>query len=150
LGPVFMFCAPGHVLGGTEGVASRFRRYRESRVPFSRFVRPESLSAAPRASTPVFMFCVPDSFLAVRRASAPVFMFCAPGLICSGTERVGCHYQVLRSRIHFRRYRGCRISFSCFARPDSFRWYRGRRVPFSCLAFPDSFSAVSRTHFRRY
>jgi hypothetical protein len=42
-GPVFMFCAPGLVFGGTEGVGSRlhvlrartrFRRYRGRRVPF--------------------------------------------------------------------------------------------------------------------
>jgi hypothetical protein len=66
--PVFMFCAPGHVFGGTEGVRSqfhvlrsrlifggtevvgsrfhvlhvrtRFRRYRVRQVPFSCFALP--------------------------------------------------------------------------------------------------------------
>jgi hypothetical protein len=45
---VFMFCAPGHIFGGTEGVGSRFhvlrvetrfRRSRKRRVPFSCFAR---------------------------------------------------------------------------------------------------------------
>jgi hypothetical protein len=45
-GPFFMFCAPGLVFDGTEGVGSlfhvlrsrtRFRRYRVRRVPFSCF-----------------------------------------------------------------------------------------------------------------
>jgi hypothetical protein len=81
-GPVFLFCAPGlifvgtegvhsrsHVFrsriffGGTEGVGSRFhvlrsharfRRYRGRRVPICCFARPESFSAVPRASGPVF------------------------------------------------------------------------------------------------
>jgi hypothetical protein len=46
LGPLFIFCAPGLVLGGTEGVGSRFhvlrarthfRCYGGRRFPFSRF-----------------------------------------------------------------------------------------------------------------
>jgi hypothetical protein len=66
LGPVFIFCAPGHVFGGTEGVRSRFhvlrartsfRRYRGRRVPFSCFPLPGKFSAVPRASGLVFMFC---------------------------------------------------------------------------------------------
>jgi hypothetical protein len=109
-GPVFMFCAPGLVFHGTEGVGSRFqvlrshthfRRYREHRVSFSCFARQYSFSAVPRASTLVFMFC-------------------APGLIFGGTEGVRSRFQVLCSRTHFRRYRGHRLSFSYFARPDSF------------------------------
>jgi hypothetical protein len=65
-GPVFMFCAPGHVFGGTEGVGSRFhvlrsltrfRRYRRRRVLFSCFLLLDIFSAVPRASGPFFMFC---------------------------------------------------------------------------------------------
>jgi hypothetical protein len=52
-------------------------------------------------------------------------MFCAPRLIVDGTEGVGSHFHILRSRTHCRRY-------------------RGRRVPFSYFALPDSFSAVPR------
>jgi hypothetical protein len=52
-------------------------------------------------------------------------MFCAPGLVFGGTEGVRYRFHDLRARTHFRRY-------------------RGRRVPFSCFALPDSFSAVTR------
>jgi hypothetical protein len=109
-GPVFMFCAHGLVFSGTKGVGSRiqvllartlFQRYRVRRVPFSCFARP-------------------DSFLAVPRASSTVFMCCAPGLLLGGTEGVGSRFHVLRSRTSFRRNRGRRVLFSCFARMDSF------------------------------
>jgi hypothetical protein len=106
-GPVFMFCAPGLVFGGTEGVGSRFhslhaqthfRRYRGRRVPFSCFVFPDSFSAEPRASDHIFMFC-------------------ATGLVFGGSEGVGSCFHILRSQTRFRRYRGRRVPFSCFARP---------------------------------
>jgi hypothetical protein len=156
--PIFNFCAPGLIFGGTEGVRSRFhvlrsrtrfRRYRGRRVPFSYFTLPDSFLTASRASSPVFKFCapgvisrfhvlrsrtrfwrfrgrrflfscfaLPDSFSAVPRASGPVFMFCAPGLIFGGIEGIESRFHVLRSRTRFRRYRGRRLSFSCFAFPD--------------------------------
>jgi hypothetical protein len=47
-------------------------------------------------------------------------MSCAPGLVFGGTEGVGSRFHVLRSQTRFRRYRGCLLPFSCFARPDSF------------------------------
>jgi hypothetical protein len=109
-GPFFMFCAPGLVFGGTEGVRflflvflawTHFWRYRGRQIPFSCFARPDPFSAVPRAS---------GLFL----------MFCAPGLIFGGTEGVGSRFQVLQSRTHFRRYRGRRVPFSCFALQDSF------------------------------
>jgi hypothetical protein len=93
-GPVFMFCAPGPVFGGTEGVGSlihvlrartHFRPYRGCRVPFSCFAHP-------------------DLFSEVPRASGPVFKFCAPGLIFGGAECVGSRFHVLRAPTHFRRY----------------------------------------------
>jgi hypothetical protein len=168
-----MFCEPGLVLGRTDGVGSnfnvlrartRFRRYRGRQVPFSCFVRPDSFSAAPRAS-------------------GPVDKFCAPGLVFGGAAGVRCSFHVLRARTRFRRCRGRRVLFSCFARSDwfstvsrasglvfmscapaldfagnervgsrfhvlqvrnDFRRYRVRRVPFSCFALSDSFSAVPR------
>jgi hypothetical protein len=171
--PVFMFCAPRLIFGGTEGVGSsfhvlrcrtRFRRHSGRRVPFS-------------------CFACPDSFLAVPRASSPVLMSYALGLVFSGAEYVGSRFQLLRARTHFWRYRGRRVSFSCFVLPDSFLavprapgpvfmlcapalvfggtegfgsrfhdlharthfWlYRGRPIPFSCFAPPNSFSAVPR------
>jgi hypothetical protein len=159
--------------GCTEGLGSHFhvlrarnlfRRYREPRVSFSCFARP-------------------DSFSAVPRASRPVFMFCAPGLVFGGTQGVRSRFKVLHDRTGFRRYRGRRVLFSCFARSDSFsavprasgplfmvcahrlifsgtegvgsrfhvlrawtrfRRYRGGRAPFSCFALLNSFSAVPR------
>jgi hypothetical protein len=90
-GPVFVFCPPGLVFGGAEGVGSRvhvlraethFRRYNGHRVPFSGFARP-------------------DSFSMVPRASSPVFMFYAPGLIFDGAKCVGSHFLVLRTRLIF-------------------------------------------------
>jgi hypothetical protein len=172
-GPVIMFCAPGTVFDGNEGVGSRFhvlraqnrfRRYRWRRVPISCFVHLVSFSAVPRAS-------------------GPVFMFCAPGTVFAGIEGVGSRFHVLLAQTHFRRYRGRRVLFSLFARPDSFstvsrasgpvfmfcasglifgcaecvgsrfhdfrprsrfRRYGGCRVPLSCFACLDSFSTVPR------
>jgi hypothetical protein len=85
---------------------TQFRRYRWCRVPF-------------------LNFAIQYSFPTVPRASGPVFMFCAPELISSGTVGIGSRFHFLRTRTHFRRY-------------------RGRRVPFSYFALPDSFSAVPR------
>jgi hypothetical protein len=110
LGPIFLFCAPGLIFDGTEGVESLFhvfgsrtyfRRYRGRRVPFS-------------CSTLL------ESFSVVSRSSGLVFMFCAPRLVFGGTKGLGSRFHVLRSRICFRRYRGRRVPFPRFARPDSF------------------------------
>jgi hypothetical protein len=108
--PVFMFCAPGHVFDGTEGVGSRFHvlrsrtyflRYGGRRVPFSCFARPGSFSAE-------------------TRVSGPIFMFSAPRDIFRGTEGIGSHFHALCTRTRFRLYRGHRVPFSCLARPYSF------------------------------
>jgi hypothetical protein len=108
--PVSMFCAPGLIFGNTEGVGSRFhilrsrtysRRYRGRRVPFS-------------------CFACPDSFSALPRVSVPFLMFCAPEIIFGGIEGVGSRFHILRSLTYFRRYRGRRVTFSCFARSNSF------------------------------
>jgi hypothetical protein len=202
LGPVLIFCAPGLVFDGTEGVGFRFHvlgsrtrfwRYRGRRVPFSYFALPDSFSAVPSASGHVFMFCAPglvcyvtegvgshfdvlysrthfqryrgllirfscfkrsDSFSAVPRASVPVFMFCAPGLIFGGTEGVGVCFHVLRSWTRFRRYRGRRVSFSFFARPDSFSAVPRASVPVFifcalCLVFGSTKGVGSRFHILR-
>jgi hypothetical protein len=90
-GPVFMFCAPALIIGGTVGVGSsfhvwrprtRFGRYRGRWVPFSCFARPDSFSAAPRAS-------------------CPVFMFCTPRLVFGVIEGVGSRFLVVRARTSF-------------------------------------------------
>jgi hypothetical protein len=105
-----MFCAPGLVSDGSEGVRSRFhvlrprtrfRRHRGRRFPFS-------------------CFALSDSFSAVPGASGTVFMFCVPALVFNGTEGVGSRFHVFHCRTHFLRFRGRRVPFSCFASPHSF------------------------------
>jgi hypothetical protein len=147
-GPVFMFCAPGVVSRGTEGVGShfhvlcsqtRFGRYRGRRVQFSCFARPNTFSEVPRASGPVFLFfapghdfgspeCVGSRFHVMRARNGfgspegdeSIFMFCAPGHVFGGTDGVGSRFHVLHAWTRDRRYRGCRVPFSCFALPDLF------------------------------
>jgi hypothetical protein len=96
LGPVFLFCAPGLIFGGIEGIVSRFhvlrsrtrfRRYRRRRVPF-------------------LLFALPDSFSTVPRASGFVFMFCVPRPIFGGTMGVRSRFHVLRSKTRFRHIEG--------------------------------------------
>jgi hypothetical protein len=151
-GPVFMFCAPEFVFSGTEGIGSRFHvlrartrfwRYRGRSVPFS-------------------CFALPDSYSTVLRASGPVFMFCASGLIFGGTEGVRSRFLVLRPRTRFKRYRGHRVPFSCFARPDCFLTVPGVLGPVFMFCAPrlvfggtegvgSRFNILrSRTRFRWY
>jgi hypothetical protein len=139
-----MFCAPGLIFGGAEGIGSnfhvlrsrtRFRRFRGSRVPFSNFARPCSFSMVPRGS-------------------GPVFMFCAPGLVFGSNERVG-------SRSRFPRYRGRQDPFSSSALPNSFSAVLRATGPifmfcapvliFGCTEGVGSHFHVlhARTHFRR-
>jgi hypothetical protein len=167
-----MFSAPGLIFGSKVvgfrfhilRVRTHFRRYRGRRVRFACFAFPDSYSAVPRASTPVFMFCVPKHFF-------------------NGVEGVGSYFHVLKSRTHFRRFRQRLVPFSCFGLPDSFlavprtsapvfmfyapglvfdgtegvgsRFHVLRtqtrfrrcpvcRVPFSCFARPNSFSTVQK------
>jgi hypothetical protein len=47
-------------------------------------------------------------------------MFCSTRLVFGGTMCEITCFHVLHSRTRFRRYRGLRVPFSCFARPDSF------------------------------
>jgi hypothetical protein len=190
-GPVFKFCSPGLVFGCTEGVVFRFHilrartrfwRYRGRWCPCSCFAHPSSISAVPRLSAPVFMFCAPglgfddtdgvmsrfhvlgapDSFSAIPRASCPVFIFCAPGIIFGGVEGVVSRFHVLRARTRFRRYRGRRLPFSCFARPNSFSAVSRASCPVFMFCGPrivfDGTEGVgvhfhilrARTSFRRY
>jgi hypothetical protein len=65
-------------------------------------------------------FARSDSFSAVLRASGLVFVFCASRLVFDGTQGIGSRFHVLHSLTRFRRYRRCRIPFSCFAHTDSF------------------------------
>jgi hypothetical protein len=100
-GPVFMFCSPGLVFGGTMGFRfllhvlrcrAHFRRSRMRRVPFSCFALPNSFSVVPRALGPVSKFCTPEH-------------------IFGGSKGAGCIFHVLRSRTHFGRYHGRRVPF---------------------------------------
>jgi hypothetical protein len=133
-GPVFMFCAPGHIFDRTEGVRSRlyvlrsrtlFQRDRGRRVPFS-------------------CIALPDSFSEMPSASGPVFMFYAPRLVFGGTDGVGSRFNFLRSRFVFGGIEGVGSRFHVLRSRTRFRRCRVRRVPFTCFACPDSFSAVPR------
>jgi hypothetical protein len=146
---VFIFCAPGLFLGGTEAVRARFhvlrsrtrfRRYGGRRGLVLMFFAPGyclGITEAVRARfqvlrsrtrflryrgrrVPFSYFALPDSFWAVPRVSGIVFMFCAPGHVFGGIEGVGSHFHVLRSPTLFRQCRGRGGSISCFALPDSF------------------------------
>jgi hypothetical protein len=117
-GPIFMFCTPSLIFGGTEGLRSSFhvlssrtcfQRCRVRRVPCSYFVRPDSFSAAPRVSGPVFMFYAHKLIFGGTEATGPVFMFCAFGLIFGGNVGVRSRFHVLRSGTRFQRYRGRRV-----------------------------------------
>jgi hypothetical protein len=96
---------------------TRFRRCRVCRVPFS-------------------CFELPDSFSAVSSVSGPVFMFCAPELIFGGTEGDESGFHALRVLTRFRRYRGRREPFSCFARPYSFSTAPKESCPVFMLCAP--------------
>jgi hypothetical protein len=65
-------------------------------------------------------FALPHSNSTLQRASGPVIIFCAPRLIFDGFKSVVSSFHVLCARTLFRRYRGRRLLFSCFALPDSF------------------------------
>jgi hypothetical protein len=116
LGLVFMFCKPGLIFSGTEGVLSRFqvlhsrtcfRWCRVRRVTFSCFADLDSFSVVPRSFHPVFLFTeVARTSFGFPRATGP--------------ESDGSRFHVLRVGTSFRRYRGRRDPFSCFACPDSF------------------------------
>jgi hypothetical protein len=133
-GPVFMFCSPILVFGGTEGLGSRFhvllarthfRRYRRRRVPFSCIARS-------------------DSFSVIPRASGPVFIFCAAGLVFDGSEGVRSSFHVLCARTRFRRFRGRRVPFSCYPLLDMFLGVPRASGAFFTFCAPDSCSAVTR------
>jgi hypothetical protein len=109
-GLVFMFCAPGYILGGTEGARSRFHVLRaQTRLPWYQGRR-----------HPFSCFARNDSFSAVPRVSGPVFKFCALRLDFHGIVALLSRFHVLRARTHFRSYRVRRGPFSCFVRLDSF------------------------------
>jgi hypothetical protein len=119
-GPIFMFFAPGLVLGGTEGVRSRFHILR-SRLIFDgtedvvsrlHVLCSRTLIRRHRGHKLLFScFVLPDSFWAVPRTSSPVFMFCAPRHILGGTEDVWSRFDVLRSSTYFGLYWGALSNF---------------------------------------
>jgi hypothetical protein len=155
-----MFCVPGIILGGKDGVGSRFHvlrsrthlgLYRGRRAPFS-------------------CCALPDSFWVVPRAPGLVVMFCIPEIVWGGTQGVASSFHVLRSRTRFLRYRGRRVSFACFALPDSFSAVprapgpvfmffahelvmggtEGAGSHFSCFALPNSRYRGCQDSFSRF
>jgi hypothetical protein len=82
-------------------------------------------------------------------------MFCASELIFGGTEGVPSRFHVFRSQTHFRRYRGRRVSFSCFALPDSFWTVARASAPVFMFCVPGLFfcgteRVESRFHVLRF
>jgi hypothetical protein len=168
-----MFCPPGLVFGGAEGVG----------VPFSCFALPGSFSSLRWASGRVFMFCAaglifgvtqgvgsrfhvlrsrtrlrryrgrrvlffifcaPRLVLGGTEGLSPIFMFCPSGHVFGGAEGVGSRFHILRSRTRFRGAEVVGCRFFVLRSRARFRRYEGRRVQFSCFALPGSFSALSR------
>jgi hypothetical protein len=142
--PVFIFCAYEIVFDGTEDIRSyfhilrshtRFVPYRGRWVPFS-------------------CFALPDSFSAVPRASGPVFIFFAFERVFDGTEGLGFCFHVLRSRTRFGLHRQRRFPFSCFALRDLFGSVQSASGPvfMFCapgLAFDGTEGAGPRFHVLR-
>jgi hypothetical protein len=93
-----MFCA--YILGGTDGVGSRFkvllsrtrfRRYRGRRVTLACFRRYRV------RRVPSSCFALLDFYWEALRVMGLVIMFCAPGHIFGGTGGAGSRSHVLRS-----------------------------------------------------
>jgi hypothetical protein len=151
-GPVFKSCTPGLIFGGADCVMSRFHIFR-ARTFFWGYRRRR-----------VPLFCAPEIIFGGTDSVGSLFMFCDPGFIFDGTEGVGSRFHVLRSKTHFRRYRGRRFPFSYFALPVSFSvepWAsrpvfmfcaprlvfggtEGVGTRFHVFRAPNSFSAVPR------
>jgi hypothetical protein len=77
-------------------------------------------------------------------------MFCTSGLVFGVSEGVGSRFRVLRPHTRFRRYRGCQVSFSCFALPESFSTILRASGPVYMFYAPELiFSGTDgvRTHF---
>jgi hypothetical protein len=152
-GPIFLCCAPVLVLGGTEGVRSRFyvlrslthfRCYRGRRLPFSCFTLRTRFPWYRGRRVPFSCFELPDSFLEVGRVSGPVYIFSAPGLIFDSSKGVGSRLHIFaRPNSFFGCTEGAGSRFQVLRSRTSFRRYRERRIPFSCFALPTSFSAVT-------
>jgi hypothetical protein len=142
LGPVFMFCAPGFVFGGTEGVVSHFHilrarthfwRYRGRRSHFHVLC---SRTRFRRYRGRRVMFCAHGIVFNGTEVDWSFLIFCVPGLIFGGTEGVGSCLHVLSSGTRFRRCRVRRVSFSCFSLLDSFSVVPGATGPFLLFSAP--------------
>jgi hypothetical protein len=76
--------------------------------------------------------------------SGPVYIFSVPGLIFDGSKGVGSRFHVFaRPNSFIGCTEGVGSRFQVLRFRTRFRRYRGRRVPFSCFALPTSFSAVT-------
>jgi hypothetical protein len=111
---VFMFCAPGLILAGTERVRFRFKFCTLELVcggtddVRSRFHVLRSLTLFGRYQgrrVPFSCFALLDSFWAILRVSGPVFMFCTLELIFDGTEGAWSRFHILRYQTRLGLYR---------------------------------------------
>jgi hypothetical protein len=172
-GPIFVFCAPGHVFGGAEGVGScfrvlrsrtifqrfrgrrssliflrsrsQFRRYLGHRVTFSCCALPDSFSKVPRASAPVFMFCVAELvFGGIRRRPLSFSCFALPDTFSAVQRELGPFFMFCAPRLVFGGSEGVGSRYHVLRPRTRFLRYGGRRVPFSYFTLPNSFLAVRR------
>jgi hypothetical protein len=77
-------------------------------------------------------------------------MYCATEFILDGTDGIGSHFHILRSRTRFRCFRGRRVPFSCFASPYSFLAVARALDPILLFCDPELIFGVSegvRAHF---
>jgi hypothetical protein len=173
LSPVVMFCALELIFRGTEGVVSHFHvlrsrtyfgRNRGRRVPFSYFALPKLVLGGTMGTgshfhvlrsrtrvrryrarqVPFSCFALPDSFWAVPRALGRIFIFRAPEPVLGGTKGPGSSFHDLRSRTHFRQYRGRRVPFLCFLLLYSFSTVPLASRPLFMFVLRDSIWAVPR------
>jgi hypothetical protein len=173
LSPVVIFCALELIFRGTEGVVSHFHvlrsrtyfgRNRGRRVPFSYFALPKLVLGGTMGTgshfhvlrsrtrvrryrarqVPFSCFALPDSFWAVPRALGRIFIFRAPEPVLGGTKGPGSSFHDLRSRTHFRQYRGRRVPFLCFLLLYSFSTVPLASRPLFMFVLRDSIWAVPR------
>jgi hypothetical protein len=118
--PVFMFCPPRLIFGGTEGIRSRFHVFRSRtyfwrcgvcQVPFSCFALPTRYRRYRGRHVPFSCFARPNLISAEPMSSAPVFMFCVPGLVFDGSEGVGSRFHASSARLIFDSNEGVRSRF---------------------------------------
>jgi muconolactone delta-isomerase len=167
-GLVFVFCAPGLLLGGTEVVGAHFHvlhsltcfwRYRGHQSSFSCFALPDKILVVTKGvrscfhvlrsltrfwlcrgrRVPFSYFALPDSFWAVPRAPGLFFIFCALEQVFGGAEGVSLIFMFCVPGLFLGVIEGVGSHFHVLRSWTHYGRYCGRHVPFSCFAVPTLF-----------